>query len=133
MPEIFSKLPVGDYPLAIYMALNGKIHYIAKVMSAYRVMAKGSWSERNLNNKEYAYKISCEMIIGLKKLNNYTKYKYNKEFKKVILWHSFDNLMYEKDYVKIFTKSGYIILFIKKIMPSNLKIILKKIITKIKK
>ena len=36
----------GDYPLAIYLILKGKIHYFNDVMSVYRLFANGSWTSR---------------------------------------------------------------------------------------
>ncbi len=130
MPSVFYMLPVGDYPLAIYMSLVGKIHYINKVMSAYRVMSQGSWSEKNKSNKKFAYDTSCKMIVGLKCLNSYTKYKYNKEFSKVIRWHEFDNIIYERHYLRILKEKKYWILLLKKLIPNKIKKYIKKVIYK---
>lgn len=127
MPEVFSALPIGDYPTAIYMATQGTVHYIAKVMSAYRFLAKGSWTEQNLKNLEIGYQISCKMIEGLKNIDKFTDYKYTKSFQKVITWHEFNNILYKKEYRKLL-KLKYIILLIKRLCPSILKKILKKLI-----
>lgn len=128
MPEIFSKLPVGDYPLAIYMALNGKIHYIAKVMSAYRVMAKGSWSEKNISNKRISYLISCQMIKGIKIIDDFTNYKYTKSFKKVIVAHEYNNIILQKKYSQIIKKRSYLLIFAKRLIPRFIKTFLKQLI-----
>lgn len=45
--EVFSQY-VGDYPLQMYLTFAGKVHYFADVMSAYRVNAEGSWSQKNM-------------------------------------------------------------------------------------
>jgi glycosyltransferase involved in cell wall biosynthesis len=37
---------IGDYPMAIYLVLSGKIMYFKRVMSVYRYGVKGSFSER---------------------------------------------------------------------------------------
>lgn len=35
---------VGDYPLTIYLAMNGRVRFMKDVMSVYRRMSVGSWS-----------------------------------------------------------------------------------------
>lgn len=45
--EVFNQY-VGDYPLQMYLTFAGKVHYFAEVMSAYRVNAEGSWSQKNM-------------------------------------------------------------------------------------
>lgn len=52
IPEYQKGSPVGDFPLAICMANNGKAHYINRVMSVYRFCsATGSWSYYTYSNK----------------------------------------------------------------------------------
>ena len=38
--------PIGDLPLKLYMANQGKVHYMHDIMSVYRVNSVGSWSKR---------------------------------------------------------------------------------------
>ena len=38
--------PVGDLPLKLYMANQGKVHYMHDIMSVYRINSVGSWSQR---------------------------------------------------------------------------------------
>ena len=49
-PPIRKKLEL-DYTIQISGALKGGIYYIPKVMSAYRVCAKGSWTREMLKNR----------------------------------------------------------------------------------
>lgn len=44
LPAFRSKAIVGDYPLAILMALKGIVHYFPEVMAVYRYMRPGSWT-----------------------------------------------------------------------------------------
>ena len=37
---------IGDYPLSIYLVLQGKVHYYAETMSLYRFNVAGSWTAR---------------------------------------------------------------------------------------
>lgn len=45
VPDWFSSLPIGDYPLHILNALQGKIYYMPEFMAVYRVHAGGIWSQ----------------------------------------------------------------------------------------
>jgi glycosyltransferase involved in cell wall biosynthesis len=44
LPEWYSTLPFGDWPLYILAALKGNIGYINEVMGAYRIHGGGAWS-----------------------------------------------------------------------------------------
>lgn len=50
-PQWLLDSPVGDSPLMLLLATQGKIGYIDNVMSAYRVNTAGSWSTQNFQNK----------------------------------------------------------------------------------
>lgn len=85
--SIWSLCPVGDYPLAIKLALKGKVHYFPEIMSCYRSFAKGSWSVRTLcgkDAKEKRSKFIKAMDIFLDALNKFTHYKYTEEIKNKI-------------------------------------------------
>ncbi len=65
-----------DYFLQIQGALRGGIYYISECMSAYRVMAKGSWSSRVVMNCNLCYRHICNVIKYLHVLNVETSCKY---------------------------------------------------------
>ncbi len=44
LPDWYYDCPVGDIPLQLFMALNGKVFYYNRPLSAYRVGNSGSWS-----------------------------------------------------------------------------------------
>ena len=44
--------PVGDYPTILSCAHLGKVHFIPKVMSVYRIFSQGSWSSKTLLSKD---------------------------------------------------------------------------------
>lgn len=52
LPAFYYLSPVGDYPLTIYLSLCGKVYFINKAMSIYRVNAKGSWTTIQNNQKK---------------------------------------------------------------------------------
>ncbi len=71
---------VGDYNLALWLKLNGKIHYIASPMSVYRYMAEGSWTSRNLDQD----KNILDRIEMLKLFDKESQYKYKRLVKRKI-------------------------------------------------
>jgi glycosyltransferase involved in cell wall biosynthesis len=59
-PEWMDKAPVGDLPLMLLLASQGKIGYIDEIMAAYRVMTENSWSsamQDQLKKKKNHYAI----------------------------------------------------------------------------
>lgn len=82
LPSVFSGWGVGDYPKAIYLSLEGRVHCISEIMSAYRVNARGSWTVRT-NKSVNAKQHSNELIIkGLSIADAYSKYKFHTSFEK---------------------------------------------------
>lgn len=75
-PLFMQLSPVGDYPLAIYMALQGYIFYMDEMMSAYRVGASGSWTNRMIHDEKKATVYYTRMEQMMDELNNYTKGSY---------------------------------------------------------
>lgn len=47
-PLWYREAPVGDYALALHAALAGKIAYLDRVMSAYRINVPHSWTQRHI-------------------------------------------------------------------------------------
>ncbi len=83
----FVSKSVGDYPLAMFLALTGPIYFISDVMSVYRMYTEGSWS---LNNKKSpSIKHHEEMIMILKMVDKYSGYKYHEMLDKKILDHEY--------------------------------------------
>lgn len=84
-PEFYINAPIGDYPMAIFLALQGRVFYIDEYMSAYRVGNKKSWT----NKITYDYDKSKDYYTRLEsmfdEINEYTDYKYENTIKKVKL------------------------------------------------
>ena len=81
---------VGDYPLAVYLAISGKIFFYIEVMSAYRINAPGSWSNEVESKKESHIKVRKDCINMLKEANRFSNYRYNDDFNYAILYHEYD-------------------------------------------
>lgn len=58
---------IGDYPLRVYLALNGGVYYLNLPMSVYRYRAKGSWSTRNHADKSLAVQSHKALVDMLHK------------------------------------------------------------------
>lgn len=91
LPQELEGNGFGDYPLAIYLMLNGKIRYLKDVMSVYRLYTEGSWTYRQDINSDLKTKIDGQkkLVDFLQRLNKYSRNKklnlnYQKEIQKVL-------------------------------------------------
>ena len=83
-PNYLTLYGIADYPLFIWIIINGKIRYFTNISSCYRSNNPDSWSGKNINNKNRLIKIDKEIIKMLNDLNINTNYKYNDEITKTI-------------------------------------------------
>ena len=61
-PDTFYIDKIGDYPLAVYLAMEGKIYYMNHVMSVYRRAAEGSYSfKAQEHEKAYIENLNCKL------------------------------------------------------------------------
>ncbi len=85
-PEACRKCPVGDYPLQIFAALNGKVHYFHEKMIVYRFGSINSWSVRE---RSRTYEASLDFfrreIDMLQSLDEYSGGKYSYAFRRRIV------------------------------------------------
>lgn len=91
-PDFFENAPVGDYPLAIYLALQGKVYYMDEFMSAYRVNVKGSWTDRNSTIERRIEHID-KIANMLNEVNRYSEYMYDLSIKKTIRNDKFELIL----------------------------------------
>lgn len=73
VPDEIAGRGFGDYPLAIYLMLKGKVRYLKDVMSVYRLFSKGSWtSKHHLNaNLDIQIRTQKNVVDFLKRLLQY--------------------------------------------------------------
>lgn len=76
-PNFLLNSPVGDYPLTINLALQGKVYYITDIMAAYRTGDNNSWTAREASNKVKKIKHFDKINEMLEEINCYTNYKYS--------------------------------------------------------
>lgn len=92
-PQFFQNAPIGDYPLAIYLALHGTVFYMDEFMSAHRVGVKGSWTETISENIEKRGAYLKKRADMLNEINLYSGYKYDAAINKVIQLNNFNFLL----------------------------------------
>lgn len=76
IPDWFSRFKVGDLPLALHAANNGKVRMLADEMAVYRYNSEGSWTSI-VQDVEYRTKTMMKIISGYDAFNQSTDYKYN--------------------------------------------------------
>lgn len=73
LPDWYSTSAIGDWPLHLMNAHTGKVGYLDRSMSVYRIHTGGMWSSRS-----ELLKVS-NVIDLLKKCNAYFNYKYDRQ------------------------------------------------------
>ena len=102
IPEFRKKYRI-DYSLQIWGALRGGMIYLAENMSAYRVCAKSSWTNKMRKDKLKYIKHFEKLIMMLKELNIYTHGAYKDEIENRIKWQKFQILAIQQKNREIIT------------------------------
>ena len=79
-PKEISIYGIGDYPNAIYLAMQGYVHYVGRVMSCYRTGVPGSWTVRTVNTIEKSLDWQHHVLEEMIKMDEFTEHKYSKGF-----------------------------------------------------
>jgi glycosyltransferase involved in cell wall biosynthesis len=97
-PGFFETAPVGDYPLAIYLALKGKVYYLDEFMSSYRVGSENSWVKNNSSSLDKTIAHFNKIADMLEEINQYSGYIYNEVINKTILINQFKLLLAQEKF-----------------------------------
>ena len=91
------KAPCGDYPLTVYLALQGKVYYFASPMCVYRRDSISSLSRyfKNSREKDINRLERLQDLAG--RINNFTGYKYEGAIKKFMVNNEYSKLILERD------------------------------------
>lgn len=128
-PRDFKMSGAGDYPLAIFLASRGTVHYFPDVMSKYRVNSKGSWTSKT-SDKEKHEKTAQLHIAQIDNLDRLTDNKYTDSFsvakdriryKVLMKENKLGTILSEKRYRRFLFEKGFA-----KGIKTMLKIMLKK-------
>lgn len=76
-PSFIGKCRNGDFVHAVYFSLQGKIYYMNRIMSAYRVNSKGSLSRLYINNRKANIRQNELFVEMLEQLDEYTNYRFH--------------------------------------------------------
>lgn len=73
--EFFVSPPFGygEYPMAIYLSLNGKIRFLARIMSMYRFRSSKYATRNNVFSRRAMLRENEGTIEGLKKIKDYIR------------------------------------------------------------
>ena len=107
LPDAFLINKIGDVPKAVYLSVVGKIYYFKDVMSVYRLYTEGSWSSRNVLNKNRNQNLintNQNIIEMLKRVDLYTNGEYHKELIKAQRMREYNILKFQKNYKKLLTE-----------------------------
>lgn len=91
----------GDYPLAIYLSLVGKIRFLKETMSVYRLETSGSWSMALFQDTPKAARHNYNVSEMLASVNDYTNNAYKETIDKAILYHTYLALFFEGKYSEL--------------------------------
>lgn len=126
-PNFAKKCHVGDYPLQIFAALNGKVYWFSDKMSVYRYKVGNSWTSSNMSktcseNMIKGWQSEVMMLRGMDKISNG---KYHDDFNMRIATYVFDIICkYRNDkkrLLKIFSDEIRLFTFKQKLKISVLK------------
>lgn len=122
LPNFYDTAGVMDYPLAIYLAMQGTIHYMDEIMSVYRVSVENSWTDKEFSNTARKKQHYDNIAKSLDEVNQLTRFKYNKSIERAKTRNQFYLLMEQREFLKainggyqqLFWKMGFLRNFIKK-------------------
>ena len=88
-PEFYFTAPVGDHPLAMLLADQGRIGYLDEVMSVRNLWVPNSWNTLHFDDADQKkVKHLAEMIQFMEEFNIYTKNRWEKDINKtLLLWN----------------------------------------------
>ncbi len=91
----------NDYPFAIQLALCGKIRFINKTMSVYRVGNVRSWSGRNLQQAQKRIEHYKNIIEMLREVDRCTNGEKSEIINRTITTHEYRILSAEENYARM--------------------------------
>lgn len=97
-PRWITTFPVGDYPLSINAALNGRVRMLADTMTVYRFGTAGSWTANLRRDTARAARISRRMIQGLQELDADTQGRYHTVIQQRIRLNQYESALRNRDW-----------------------------------
>lgn len=104
IPRQIKMEKVGDYPRAIYLALNGPIYYMKDVMAVYRYYAQGSWTSGHVGGNKKSIEMINARTDFLRRLDDYTNGQHRKIIEQVISGNELEKCLLSGNYSNVFEK-----------------------------
>ncbi len=120
MPTWLLQAPVADFPLMIYLAKSGRVFYLNKCMSVYRIGAENSWTESTSKSSESMRVRVNQINLMLDEINQETNWEYDSvinssknrnTFFYLLAAHNFDEASkgaYKHHYIEYFFSLSYL-------------------------
>lgn len=89
LPGSFHRCSVGDYPMAVHLALNGKVHYMATPMSAYRA-AYNNWTHMIARDPRRRLANHENMLETLRGIDEASGGEFHDAVDRAATWHDFE-------------------------------------------
>lgn len=83
-PDWFHKSPVGDLAMMYLLGSRGKVAYLDKVMSIYRLSTTGSWTERMQSSWSQRNNYFAKDILVHEAFDKWSGFKYHNSIEKKI-------------------------------------------------
>lgn len=84
LPDWFSEMPLGDYPLKVIAANNGKVYYLDEVMSVYQKGVPGSFTSQTTASESQEMEREYGELRMYARLDEYTGHKYTSVIKQYL-------------------------------------------------
>lgn len=121
-PDFFTKARyIGDYPLAIYLTLSGRMRFLNYDMSLYRLGTANSWTDRNKADLHTQALTSQGIADMLTEVDHFTNYEYHDLLQGYILKHQYQYLYFVEKYGEL-RKEPYRKVFLSEPLSERLKI-----------
>ncbi|ANU28150.1 glycosyltransferase family 2 protein [Planococcus versutus] len=128
VPSFYFDAGIGDYPLTIHLAHKGRVYYIDKAMSIYRVDVKGAWSQQTIATAEKAVEQDKKTAELLDQINIHTNFQYDSSIQLTKKKQHFYLLLrqhrlkkaFRKEYIKVYLHKEFVRRVLKKMVNTQI-------------
>lgn len=100
-PDFFTKYTFGDYPVAIFLSMQGTVYYLKDVMAVHRVNVPNSWTSKVSINKRSTSSHLLELTSLLNDFDEYSNYKFSGVISEVVAIHQINYHLLNKQFNSI--------------------------------
>lgn len=103
-PHWFPLFPMGDYPLSINAALNGKVRMLADTMTVYRFNTAGSWTVSLRQDSQHYQRVTQRTEQALLELDEDTGGRFHDIILRRITLNRYDAALRRRDWKAVKSK-----------------------------